>query len=427
MKSASVPPPFPPAHVASPPKSAAPAPAHFSSSGSEMPVVINTPPPRMRESFTSSARQAAERVWSARLAWLQRARSVLPRAKTLGNQAAQLVPRAKALGARAARSLPSAKRALPSARRWVPKAARWTRRAVRSTPRAALVTAPFVALFAVWLVHGVLTRHQHAAHSVALVASPLAPVVVTHAATTQTAIAVALATPSPAPPSAPLSTALRAPTLTATAEPSALADDAELKLALSQGLPAMEGLAAKYTTDPQVLVALASSEAQAQRYEAAIENVDRALYAAPNHAQSGKIMGILWRAAQSPAAEEAFASLRKLGGSGSDVELDLATTPGVRDAVRERAKAELTNYLALDASPDTRAATALLLAPDCSTRKSLLERAARDGGKRTLAMLERFSRGAGCSSSSEGACNACLMGSSVLAQALAKLNAAVKP
>ncbi|HWZ92736.1 MAG TPA: hypothetical protein VNW92_27910, partial [Polyangiaceae bacterium] len=356
-----------------------------------------------------SARLAwAQRARSARLAWAQRARSALPRVQSL-----------KQAGARAAQWLPQAKRLLPDrkrlqrAKRLLPKAARWTRRAVRSAPRSAVVTAPFVALFVIWLVHG-LARH--------------APVVLpTTARALPASVSMHLAAHDSAESAAAIAATVAPPALTATALPPPVADDAELRAALAQGLPAMEALSAKYTADPQVLVALASSEAQAQRYEAAISTVDRAIDATPSSAQSGKIMGILWRAAQSSASEEAFGAMRKLGGRGSDVEFDLATTPGVRDAIRDRAKAELTNHMGLDASADTRAATALLLAPDCATRKSLLERAESEGGKRTLAMLERFAHGVGCTSSSEGSCNACLMGSPILASALTKLNAAVKP
>jgi hypothetical protein len=418
-------------------------------------VVITTPPPRMRPTFAAKARLAAKRAWSARLAWVRRARSVLPQAKKLGHQAAQWLPNAKKFGTRAARLLPSgkrllrdtkrllpnAKRLLPPVKRVVPQATRWARRTVRQAPRAALVIAPIVALFLVWLAHGIATRHRHPSQAVALAAPPaLHTTLLTQVAASQPVAAplaptgavasnvtVATSAASPAARLEPIATEVIAPGLTATANPPPLADDSELRAALAQGLPAMEGLAAKYTSDPQVLVTLASAQAQAQRYEAAIETIDRALDSAPNTAQNGKIMSILWRAAQSPAAEEAFACLRKLGGRGSDVELDLATTPGVRDVVRERAKSELASYLALDASSDTRAATALLLAPDCATRKSLLERAERDGGKRTLALLDRFSRGAGCTSGSDGSCNACLMGSAGLQDAIAKLSAGVKP
>jgi hypothetical protein len=279
-----------------------------------------------------------------------------------------------------------------------------------------LVTAPFVALFVLWLAHGVRSRHGHAAAQPTALAA-------------QSTAHVALPEPSAAPTAAaaaePIPVVVIAPT--ATTMPPPAADDAQLRLAVTQGLPAMEALAARYTADPPVLLALASAQAQAERYDAAIATIERALALAPSSAQSGKIMGILWRAAQSPAAEESFACLRELGSRGADVEFDLATTVGVRDAVRERAKAELSNHMALDASSDTRAATALLLAPDCATRKSLLDRAARDGGKRTLAMLERFSSGVGCSSSSDGSCNACLMGSPVLAHAIAQLRAGAKP
>jgi tetratricopeptide (TPR) repeat protein len=399
-----------------------------------MPVVITTPPPRMRPNALARARRAAERAWSARLAWVRRARSALPNAKALGNRAAHWLPPFKTFGRRAAQLLPQAKRLLPDAkrllpnakrlslpaRRMLPKAKRWAQRTVRSVPRSVLVTAPFVALFVIWLVHGIASRHRHAPQPTALAQPTAAHVGAGAPAVAHTAIAVAEPTP--------IAAAVIAPT--ATTIPPAVpvaADDTELRSAVSQGLPAMQALAAKYAADPQVLVALASAEAQAQRYEAAIATIERALEAAPSTTQNGKIMGLLWRAAQSPAAEESFECLRKLGARGSDVEFDLATTSGVRDAVRDRAKAELADHMALDASSDTRAAAALLLAPDCATRKSLLPRAERDGGKRTLAMLERFARGVGCTSSSVGSCNSCLMGSPVLAQAISKLSAGAKP
>ena len=156
-------------------------------------------------------------------------------------------------------------------------------------------------------------------------------------------------------------------------------------------------------------------------------SVDHVLSVAPNNAQGGKVMGILWRAAQSPASEHAFSALRKLGARGSDVALDLASTPGVRDAVKEHARAELADHLAVDASSDTRVAAALLLASDCNARQALLERAEREGGKRTLALLDRFASGAGCNSAGDSACNACLLGGPALAHAREHLSAGARP
>ena len=336
---------------------------------------------------------------------------LLPQAKTVGSRAAQLLPRAQRL-------LPNAKRLARPVRRALPRAGRWARNTVRSAPRSLLIAAPFVLLIAIWIAHSVPSRHRHPAE-LALTAPTAA-----HTSAAPAAVHVGSAPSEPAPVSATVLT----PTATVTPPTApAQADDAELRLAVAQGLPAMAALAAKYAADPQVLLALASAEAQAQRYDSAVASIERALDAAPSAAQNGKLMGILWRAAQSSAAEESFACMRRLGARGSDIEFDLATTAGVRESVRERAKTELSNNLALDASADTRAATALLLAPDCVSRKALLPRAERDGGKRTLAMLERFSSGAGCSSSSDGACNACLLGSAALAQAISKISAGTKP
>jgi tetratricopeptide (TPR) repeat protein len=387
----------------------------------------------MRPSVVARARRAAERAWSARLGLIRRARAALPVVKELGTRAAErvqrgatrLLPQAKTIGARTAQLLPRASRLLPSAkrltrpvRRALPRAGRWARSTVRSAPRSLVIAAPFVALIAIWLVHSVAARHRHPAELA------LSPPSAAHVGTAPAAAHVDSAPSEPVPVSATVLT----PTATLSPPaPPTLADDAELRMAVAQGLPAMAALAAKYAADPQVLLALASAEAQAQRYDSALATIERALDASPSAAQNGKLMGILWRAAQSSAAEESFACMRRLGARGSDIEFDLATTAGVRESVRERAKTELSNNLALDASADTRAATALLLAPDCASTKALLLRAERDGGKRTLAMLERFSSGTGCSSSTDGACNACLLGSPALAQAISKLSAGTKP
>jgi hypothetical protein len=278
-----------------------------------------------------------------------------------------------------------------------------------------VIGAPFVALLGIWAAHRIATRshHESTASNAAVEA------------------ARAIAPPEVAPPASPEVAPAPLPATVAAVEPSPAptpsVDAAELKTAQAHGLPALEALAAKYPADVQVGIALAGQQARAQRFEAAVTTVDRLLASSPSSAQNGKVMGILWRAAQSPASEQTFLSLRKLGARGSDVAFDLAATSGVRSAVRERARAELAAHLAEGASADTRVASALLLAPDCNARKSLLERAEREGAKRTKGLLERYSRDAACTSSSDGACNACLTGSAELKQALAKLSEGAKP
>jgi len=372
--------------------------ARFASAASEIPVALSAPPPPPRPSRLARAQALAERAWSARQRVARRAQSWVPRAKELGARAAE-------------RALPRARRMLRPAQRAVPRVAAWAGKNLRSTPRALVAAAPFVALLLIWLGHRVTTHSKHAA--------------------TQH---VALGAPQTAPEArglgveaSPIAASVITQTRNASPAPVAAADDAELRAAIAQGLPAMEALAAKYAADPQVLLALAHAEAQAQRYEAAVSAVDRALDAEPSTAQTGKIMSILWRAAQSPASDAAFAALRKLGARGSDVELDLAVTPGVRESVRERAKTELMSALALDASLDTRTATALLTAPDCAAKKALLGRAEQDGGKRTRAVLELIARGADCAPAAGADCNACFNGSAELSQAINKLSVGAKP
>ena len=334
-----------------------PAARSFTSSGSEMPVVITTPAPYQRGSGSS------------------------PTSNLLG-LGRELLPRAQA----------------------------WSRKTLRANPRALVFTAPLIALLGIWAVRSLVSHPKHAAGD---------------GANTDTVAQLAAATPAPQVAASGASPA--APILVSAAEaPSAAppgADPAELASAVSHGLPALEALAQKFPNDAQVGIALASQQAQAQRFEAAVESVEHVISLDAKSAQSGKVMGILWRAAQSSASEPSFAALRKLGGRGSDIAFDLATTAGVREAVRERAKTELTKSLSAEASEDTRVASALLLAPDCSARKALLARAEREGGKRTQAMLEGFSRGSVCASKTDKACNSCLTGSPELTQALAKLSA----
>ena len=295
-------------------------------------------------------------------------------------------------------------------RELLPRAQAWSRKTLRANPRALVFTAPLIALLGIWAVRSLVSHPKHAAGV---------------EANTDTVAQLAAATPAPQVATSVASPA--APILVSAAEaPSAAppgADPAELANAVTHGLPALEALAQKFPNDAQVGIALASQQAQAQRFEAAVESVEHVISLDAKSAQSGKVMGILWRAAQSSASEPSFAALRKLGGRGSDIAFDLATTAGVRDAVRERAKTELTKSLSADASEDTRVASALLLAPDCSARKALLARAEREGGKRTQAMLEGFSRGSVCASKTDKACNSCLTGSPELTHALAKLSA----
>jgi hypothetical protein len=326
----------------------------FTASGSEMPVVLTTPPPYRPD---------------------------------LGAPASKLFD----LG-----------------REYLPRAQAWSQKTLRTTPRALVIAAPLVALLGIWAIRSAVSHPKQ-----------------TQVVTATPEVEAQVAAAKPAPEAHTAETAAAAPILVATsaAPPAAppAAEPAELASAISHGLPALEALAQKFPKDPQVGIALASQQAQAQRFEAAVESLERVISVDAKSAQNGKVMGILWRSAQSSASEPSFLALRKLGARGADIAFDLATTSGVRDSVRERAKTELEKSLSSEASADTRVASALLLAPDCTARKSLLARAEREGGKRTLSMLERFSRGSACTSSADKACNSCLTGSAELTHALAQL------
>jgi len=329
----------------------------FTSSGSEMPVVITTPAPHKQDSMGPSS--------------------------NLFGLGREFLPRAQA----------------------------WSKKNLRENPRALVIAAPLVALLGIWGIRSAVSHPKHATNveaSAELAAQPqtATPALPSTAAASPAAVASAILVSASAAPAAPAATA----------------DAAELASATSHGLPALEALAQKFPADTQVGLALASQQAQAQRFEAALASIERVISVDAKSAQNGKVAGILWRAAQSDASEASFSTLRKLGGRGADVTFDLASTAGVRDSVRERAKTELTKSLSPEASTDTRVASALLLAPDCASRKALLGRAEHEGGKRTQVMLERISRGSACSSNSDKACNACLTGSAELSKALSQLN-----
>jgi hypothetical protein len=306
-----------------------------------------------------------------------------------------------------------AARLLDVGRELLPRARKWSKKTLRANPRALVIGAPLVALLGIWAVRSAVSHPKRGA--VAEANANAAAQVAPPAPAPQTTAAVNAALPAPES-EAPASAAASA------APPSA--DPAELAGAVTHGLPALEALAQKFPNDPQVLLALAQQQAQAQRFEAAVGTLERVIGVAPQSAQNGKAMGILWRAAQSGASERSFLALRKLGARGADIAFDLATTAGVRDSVRERAKTEL-GQLSSDASSDTRVASALLLAPDCAARHSLLGRAEREGKKRTLTLLEGYARGSVCSSTSDPTCNSCLTGTPELAHAISQLNAGV--
>jgi hypothetical protein len=308
------------------------------------------------------------------------------------------------------------------ARDWRPLVEAWSQKRPRNWATVAPLVAPFaapvVALLGIWLVSSRVAHHTASDQT----AAPAAL-----SQSSGPALGAAAPAPEAPAPEAPLPVVAPEAAPPSPPAPAAAAGAAELARATKHGLPALEELATKYPDDAAVRIALASEQARAQRYQAAVASIDRLLTLSPGTAQGGKAMGILWRAAQSPASEEAFATLRKLGARGSDVALDLASTPGIRDAVMTHARSELSLHLAGDASSDTRTATALLLASDCSARKALLGRAESEGGKRTLALLGRFARGAACTSSADPSCNSCLTGSQELAHAREHLAAGVQP
>jgi hypothetical protein len=187
---------------------------------------------------------------------------------------------------------------------------------------------------------------------------------------------------------------------------------------------ALEALTHDFPDDSNVLIALASAQAKAEHLDDALVSLDRALVVDPESIENTKAGSILWRGAQSPFSDRAFASLHKLGARGADILVDLATTAAVREAVRARARTELASEaFKNNLSPDTTAAVRLLVASDCKARKRLLKVARTQGGTRTLRLLEAYQAGTGCTPEANRGCSVCFESHYGLVTAITQIRA----
>src|SRR5690606_12240430 len=119
--------------------------------------------------------------------------------------------------------------------------------------------------------------------------------------------------------------------------------------------------------------------------------VSDALAIDPKLNESPRIAGVLFRAAQAPASQEAAFRLLQgpMGTRGADILYDLANTEGVRSGVKARAaKIVASEEFRQSASPALSVALDLKKARTCTAYAGLLERAQHVGDARALALLK---------------------------------------
>jgi serine/threonine-protein kinase len=150
------------------------------------------------------------------------------------------------------------------------------------------------------------------------------------AASTDSVLATASATPAAKPAVAPV-------------EKSAKATKTEIDTATGEGAASLRVLAEKYPQDTTVHIALAGAALKQKEPMAAVDAIRQALAADPAVKDDSQVASFLWVLAQNKKSAEATFELLKgpMGARGHSILHDLSTTAGVRDAVKEQATAAL--------------------------------------------------------------------------------------
>lgn len=206
--------------------------------------------------------------------------------------------------------------------------------------------------------------------------------------------------------------------------------DARVAEAEKEGVAALQRLAEEQPSDARAFVALAARRAKDGDFTAAVEDVTRALTLDPKLYENPRLAGVLFRAAQDPkASAAAFRLLRgPFGTRGADILYDLAHTPGVRAAVKKKAR-DLVEGEAFSssASPALVVALELRRARGCAQYRALLERAQHVGDARALELLRPLTETTGCGADKQQDCYPCLRGDEALALAISTIEKRIAP
>jgi serine/threonine-protein kinase len=203
------------------------------------------------------------------------------------------------------------------------------------------------------------------------------------------------------------------------------ASPGKLTAASTQGVTALETLAADFPGDPAVQRELALSLAGAGR-TADMLRVVRTLAKLDTDAIDAKVMDAVVLAAQRPdTMEDAFSLLEgPLGPRGVDALLDLSTSKSASPTVQRRAAKSIARA---DVRANASAATSLMLdlktAKRCEDKRDLLDRAKESGDARVLPTLKALKNPRGCGFMGMRDCYTCLRKDDALDDAIKAVEA----
>jgi serine/threonine-protein kinase len=144
----------------------------------------------------------------------------------------------------------------------------------------------------------------------------------------------------------PAAVASAAPATRAEAPPvtvPATATPAEIEAAANDGVSTLQALAAKYPSDAAVQMAIGASALKAKDQPAAVEALKQALTLDGKLQNDAQMASALWILAQSKQSTDAAFELLTglMGARGQSILHDLATTSGVRAAIKKKAETAL--------------------------------------------------------------------------------------
>jgi hypothetical protein len=192
--------------------------------------------------------------------------------------------------------------------------------------------------------------------------------------------------------------------------PAGYATDREMERGVSQGVPALAALVAKYPSDARCHRALVRAQAAKKDYIAALQALVPLLQLDPS-AQTDESMGrVVAEAALAPdASDSAIAFLEtSMGEQGVDLLMELAdkaTTEPLRTKFNQSLAKETVRKLA---SAETLLLLDLRAARRCEQKKALLPRAMQHGGARVQGYLEGLQSTTGCGPAGQTDCWPCL-------------------
>jgi serine/threonine-protein kinase len=195
--------------------------------------------------------------------------------------------------------------------------------------------------------------------------------------------------------------------------------DADLAKAKQAGPSGLEALAKQYPADARVARTRVAVCADAKRWSDALEATRRLLAIDPNMASSKEVDDAVSGAVTSGTAADLDLAIDlmsgPMGAAGVDLLIELQARPGLVAATKTRLGQALGEAGVREhASPAASVFIELRATKKCEERRTLLERAAKDGDARSLATLEAMQRKSGCGFLGLSDCWSCMRKDSAL-------------